>query len=328
MNDNDQEYLDMNEIVYCIFDIGGSKILLLLMNKKGDVLFREKISTPKPSDPLIIVTVIKNMVNKAINFCRAENEIHIEKIGICTTGFLDHRSGVVYKAENLNWHQPVELCSLISESLSIPTVIENDGNAAVLGEVFYGAAQGELDVVYVTLSTGIGGGLFLNGRLYRGNKGFSGEIGHMKCFGKGRPCVCGGYDCLESWVSGKGIAKSANILWEATDLKAKEINTSCIFIEAEEGNKLAQRIIKDAVKKTGIGISNLVALLNPSCIVIGGGLASAQPKYLQDIISIVFEQAPSPATRYTSLRIVPAILEPEAGIWGMFALLKGLAVYD
>ncbi len=318
----------MNENIYCIVDIGGSKILLLLINKKGEVLFREKISTPKPSDPHIIVTIIKKLVKKAMKLSIADHEMHIEKIGICTTGFLDHRNGIVYKAENLNWHQPVELCSLISEALSIPTVIENDGNAAVLGEVFFGAAQGELDVVYLTLSTGIGGGLFLNGRLYRGNKGFSGEIGHMKYFGKGRPCVCGGYDCLESWVSGKGIANSANILWEATDLNTKEINTSCIFIEAEEGNTIAKRIIKDAVKKTGIGISNLVALLNPSCIVIGGGLASAQPKYLQDIISVVFEQAPSPATRYTSLRIVPALLEPEAGIWGMFALLKGLAVCD
>jgi glucokinase len=318
----------MSENVYCIADIGGSKILILLINQNREVLFKEKIPTPKSSDPRVLVTVIKNIADKAIAIISAEKEIHLTKIGICTTGFLDHRSGIVYKAENLNWHEPVELGKLISESLATPAFIENDVNAAVLGEVYFGAAKGELDVVYVTISTGIGGGLFLNGRLYRGNKGFAGEIGHMKYFGKGRKCLCGGNDCLESWVSGNAITKSATLMWEAEELNVDQISTPVVFEKAKEGNVIAQRILKRAIENTGIGLSNIVALLNPSCIVIGGGLAAAQPKYFEEISSVIFENSPTPSTTYTPLKIVQAQLEPEAGVWGMFALLSGLAVND
>ena len=315
----------MTDGIYTIVDIGGSKVLYILIDKTGQILFREKTSTPYNPDPLLLVSVIKDLTIEALKTRAGMKLSNIKKIGICSTGFLDHHSGVVYKAENLNWHQPVELCRLVSDSLSTTTIIENDGNAAVLGEVYFGAAKGEKDVIYVTISTGIGGGLFLNGHLYRGNKGFSGEIGHMKPFGKGRQCACGGYDCLESWASGKAIAQSASLKWKLLELEKETITTADVFKKAEEGNACAKDIIDDAALKIGLGLSNIAALLNPSCIVVGGGLASAQPEFLNHVISVTMEQAPTPATKITSLRIIPSILEPEAGIWGMFALLTGLA---
>lgn len=311
--------------IYSVIDVGGSKILYLLIDKNGEILFKKKIPTPQPSDPLSLVSVLKNLTLEALKTQEGLKLSTIEKIGICTTGFLDPLSGIVYKAENLNWHQPVDLCKLVSDSLSTKTIIENDGNAAVLGEVYFGAAKGEKDVIYVTISTGIGGGLFLNGHLYRGSKGLSGEIGHMKPFGKGRKCVCGGYDCLESWASGKAIAQSARMHWELLELNKEEISTSDVFKKAEEGNAFAISIIEDAAFKIGVGLSNVVALLNPSCVVVGGGLASAQPDFLKQVTDVIYEQAPSPATKTSSLRIVPSLLEPEAGIWGMYALLTGLA---
>jgi glucokinase len=232
----------------------------------------------------------------------------------------------VHQSPNLNWHIPVALGDLLTEALSTPVLIENDANAAVLGEVYCGAAKGYRDVIYVTISTGIGGGLFLNGQLYRGSSGFAGEIGHTKPFGKGRPCKCGGSDCLETWASGSAITRSAKSLWDKEDLESAEITTAAVFNEADSGNSMAQNIIEHALENTGRGLSNLVNLLNPACLVIGGGVAGARPGYLRKVAAIIRNEAIRPSVEITPLKIVAAKLEPEAGVWGMFALLTNQVV--
>ncbi len=307
---------------YCVVDIGGSKILLLLIDSRGIVLFKEKINTPTPEEPSAIIEAIGSLLAKGKKESNLKTDIKLKGIGVCIAGFLDHKSGLVYQSPNLHWNRPVPFGDLLIKAFKCPVQIENDANAAVVGEVFYGAAKGHKDVIYVTISTGIGGGLFLNGRLYRGSSGFAGEIGHTKPFGKGRDCKCGGYDCLETWASGSAIARSAEVLWDKNEVEGNFISTRWVFEQAKEGNTLAQKIIDQAIDSTGRGLANLVNLFNPSCIVIGGGVAGGVNNYLDKVADRIRAYAIRPSVDITPLKILPAKLEPEAGVWGMYSLLN------
>lgn len=317
----------MNKDLYCAVDIGGTKILLVLIDEKGQIIYKVKTSTPANANPGNIIQEVSGILKKALTvtgFIKDPN--FLKATGITMAGFIDHQSGIVYQSPNLDWPEPFPFKKAMTEELECPVSLENDANAAVLGEVYYGAAHGHQDVIYITLSTGIGGGLFLNGRLYRGSRGFAGEIGHIKPFGEGRNCNCGGYNCLEAWASGKAIAHSASLMWDSTDIDCETITTSWVFEQAEAGNSLAQNIIEHAADNIGRGLANLVNLLNPSCIVIGGGVASNRPEFFEKVSKKVRLEAIKPAVIISALEIVPAQLEPEAGIWGMYALMTNQVV--
>jgi len=313
----------MKNNIYCLVDIGGTKILMLLIDSEGRVLFRKKKATPKPTPPEALVDTIRSLLSDARKENRNISDLKPAGLGTCIAGFIEAEKGVVHQSPNLNWVEPVYFKEILESEFACPVVIENDANAAVLGEVYYGAAKGHNNVIYVTISTGIGGGLFLNGRLYRGSAGFAGEIGHIKAFGSGRRCKCGGDDCLEIWASGSSIASSAKLLWDDNEEEDGPITTEWVFKQADQGNELAAAIINDAVVKTGRGLSNLITLLNPSCIVIGGGVIANRPDYLALVKKQMRKEAIRPSVEISSVDVVIAILEPESGIWGMYALLMG-----
>lgn len=311
---------------YWIVDIGGTKILLVVIDSSGRVLFRKKTETPKPSEPDAVVDEVCSII-KSVNLeCNIPELDKPSQVGVCMAGFVDHESGLVYLAPNLKWLKPVPLGEILAEKLSCPTLVENDANAAVVGEAIFGSARDHDHVIYITISTGIGSGLFLDGRLYRGSGGFSGEIGHLKPYGKGRTCKCGGADCLETWASGTAITDSAKSLWGDDEVEEGPITTEWVFKQADAGNELAQKIIDQAADTAGTGLSNLVNVLNPSCIVIGGGVASNRPDYLDRVSSRMIRDAAGPSVDISSVKVLPSQLEPEAGIWGMYALLTGQAV--
>lgn len=311
---------------YWILDIGGTKILLMIIDAKGQILFREKIKTPKPAEPAAVIDEICLIIEKASFNGRLPEAGKPSQLGICMAGFVDHKSGLVHLAPNLPWLKPVPLGQMLAERLSCSILMENDANAAVIGETIFGSARGHDHVVYITISTGIGSGFFLDGRLYRGSAGFSGEIGHMKPYGRGRTCKCGGADCLETWASGTAITHSAKTLWSDDDIEDGPITTEWVFKQADAGNELAQKIINQAADAAGTGISNLINVLNPSCIVIGGGVASNRSDYLDKVAARVIRDAAGPSLEISTVKIVPSQLEPEAGIWGIYALLTGQAV--
>ena len=315
----------MKRKLFWTIDIGGTKILLVLIDCQEKVLFRQKILTPKPSKPQEVLNAISEKITAETRTRELEMDTELAGIGICTAGFVNQKEGIVYQSPNLDWHEPVPLGDLLKEKVNCPVIIENDTNAAVVGEVLYGAACGHKDVIYVTLSTGIGGGLFLNGCLYRGAGGFAGEIGHTKAFGQGRPCKCGNTDCLETWASGSAMARSAGELWDEKEVEGGHITTAWVFEQAAKGNNLAQSIIDHAAATTGLGLANLVTLFNPTCLVIGGGVAANRIDYFKKITEVIRKQSIKPAIEITSLTITLAALEPEAGIWGMYSLLTGQA---
>ena len=316
----------MSKKYYCCLDIGGTKILMLFIDEDVTVVYRKKTVTPKPSLPISVIQSVNEMLKEAVGELGLPHNYLPEGIGLCIAGFTETANGVVHQAPNLEWNEPVPLKQMIEQSFSTPVLIENDTNAAIIGEVYYGAAKGHDNAIYITISTGIGGGLFLNGKLYRGSFGFAGEIGHIKPFGKGRSCKCGGENCLEIWASGSAIAFSARELIEGCDNEIESLNTKNVFEDADRGNDLAAAVIEDAAMKTGIGLANLINLLNPSCIVVGGGVTGGRPDYLDRIKSYIFKNAIRPSVEIASVSVVEAALEPEAGIWGMYAFLTGKAV--
>lgn len=316
----------MDKKFYCVIDIGGTKILILLIDAEGKVLFKEKHPTPVPKLPELIIRTIQSLLVKGKAKAGFDTDAAAEGIGLCIAGFIDHRNGIVYQSPNLDWQEPVKVCKMLENVTGCPVIIENDANAAVLGEVHFGAARGHKDVVYITISTGIGGGLYLDGQLYRGSSGFAGEIGHIKPFGRGRGCKCGGNNCLEAWVSGTGLSRSAEELWNKNELNNGRITAEKLFMMADEGNTLALEIVNHATENLGYGLSNLVNLFNPTCIVLGGGIAGNRNDFIKKIENKVFAEAIYPSTRITKLFIKQAELEPEAGIWGMYALLTNKVV--
>ncbi len=315
----------MRTELYWTIDIGGTKMLLLLIDSLGKVLYKEKKATPKPADPTSLAEAIKLSMNAALK----ETGLGAVKcpagLGISIAGFVDHLSGTVHQSPNLEWHKPVPLGRILQDHLECPVITENDANAAVVGEVYYGAARGHNNVIYVTLSTGIGGGLFLDGKLFRGSDGFGGEIGHTKPFGRGRVCKCDGNNCLETWASGSALVKSAETLWEYNEVENRSISTSWVFEQADAGNTLAKTIIEQAIQNIGLGLSNLITILNPTCMVIGGGVAANRPDFFEQVVEKIKIEAIKPAVEITPIKIVQAQLEPEAGNWGIYALLTGQA---
>lgn len=305
--------------LYAAVDVGGSKILLLLAGEERRLVMRRLLPTPERATPEAVIETIAGALDGALRE-RGLSSRELAGLGVCIAALLNFESGVLYEAPNLDWHEPIPFRELLQRRFDCPVYLENDCNAAILGEVTYGAARGHRDAVYVTISTGIGAGLYLGGEIYRGSGGFAGEIGHVKRFGKGRRCGCGSYDCLEAWASGKGIARSAGVLWDEDDPETGSLNTAAIFDRAGAGDPLAAAIIDQAVEDIGLALANLVTLLNPSCIVLGGGVTRHQPALAGRIKEKIERYAVAPAVKISPLEVVAAQLEPEAGVWGIYAM--------
>lgn len=307
------------EIYGCV-DVGGTKILLLLIDGERSVVYRGKFPTPLGTAPETMAEAVSSAIEAALSTAGL-GKGSLAGIGVCIAGLVDYTRGEIFQAPNLGWHEPLPFRDLLQRFWSCPVYLENDANAAVLGEVAYGAARGHRDAVYITISTGIGGGLYLDGKIYRGSRGFAGEIGHTKPFGKGRRCGCGGFDCLEAWASGLAISRSAGLIWEENETDKGRITTAWVFDQDRAGNALARSIITHALNDIGTGLANLVTLLNPTCLVIGGGVAGNRTWFLEQIRAKINEFAIAPAIQTTPVKVTAAQLEPESGVWGMYALM-------
>lgn len=310
----------MPDKIYCAIDIGGTKILLYLIDRAEKVLHKERFPTPAQCTPEQMIELINR--STAASLARVGlSSTDLAGLGVCIAALLDYEKGVVHQAPNLGWHTAVPFREMLQQNWGCPVYLDNDANAAVLGEVAYGAARGHRNAIYITISTGIGGGLYLDGKVFRGSTGFAGEVGHIKPFGKGRRCGCGGMDCLEAWASGESIARIAKELWDEKE-QGGAITTAWVFDQAQGGNSLAQNIIEQALQNISTGLANLVTLLNPSCLVIGGGVAVSREDFLEQIRARVREIAVAPAVQISTVEIKAAQLGPEAGIWGIYYLMR------
>lgn len=300
-------------------DLGGTKILTALADERGNIVARVKVDTEAARG---VDAVLDRLVDSVRHVA---NGYPLAAVGVGSPGPLDHNSGLVYHSPNLGWRN-VPLGRLLRERLALPVLVENDANCAALGEYARGAGQGFQHLVYVTVSTGVGGGLILDGRVYHGSAGGAGEIGHMNLDPLGPLCSCGRRGCLEALASGTAIAREARELvaaggGEALRRLAPETDSITAKVVAEAargGDAPAQAILRNAATHLGRGLSILITLLNPAMVVVGGGVTASGPEFLNTAREEAKRLAYAPAWERVS--VVPAQLGTDSGVIGAIVL--------
>ncbi|MBI2851776.1 MAG: ROK family protein [Chloroflexi bacterium] len=302
-------------------DVGGTKILAALISRRGEILAREHILTGAGDGPEMVVNRIFSAIDQVLKSSYATAGIH--SISLAIAGAIDTANGIVTLSPNLpGWHD-VSLRSLVEGKYRVRTFLVNDANAAALGEHYFGAGKGMKNLIYITVSTGIGGGIIIDGQLYSGASGGAGEVGHMTIDVDGPRCACGNTGCLEVLASGTAVARDAirrlgqgdkSVLNEMVNGKVEDVTAEKVGLAAQNGDSLALAVISQAATYLGIGLANLVNLLNPEMIVIGGGLSKMGDLLLEPARQVVRERAFPLLSQ--AVRIVPAQLGDDAGVFG------------
>lgn len=292
-------------------DIGGTKVALAIVDTEGKILEQTKISTDLTISPRAMIDRISQEVKRLLELSAVARE-EVVGIGIGAPGPLDSKNGMITCPPNLPSWTDIPIVKWLQETWDMPIVLENDANAAVLAEKWLGAAQDNENFIYMTVSTGIGSGIFVDGKLLHGQKGNAGDIGHTvvdPSFGK---CTCGQYGCLESIASGTAIAK------RGSEIVGKELSTKAVFALYEEGHKEIVELIDKIFRVLGVACVSLINTFDPEKIVIGGGVSKVGDLLFNPIRAYVGDFALNPTGRQTE--IVPAKLDQEAGVVGAAAL--------
>jgi glucokinase len=299
-------------------DIGGTKVSAGVVDDAGRVIDRELRPTPGhdvAETEAIIVEVVKELA--------ARHEV--AAVGVGAAGWIANDHATVLFSPHLAWRDE-PLHAALSEQIGLKLVVENDANAAAWAEYRYGAAQGQPVVVCVTLGTGIGGGLVVDGNLYRGAFGIACEYGHMTLVPDGRRCACGNRGCWEMYASGRALARDARELVEESPMAAERLlelaaaspdglSGPVVTAAAAEGDPAAEAICTTMGRWLGRGLANLAAVLDPSIFVIGGGVSQAGELLLRPAREEFVHTLTGRGFRPVA-SIVPAALGPDSGLVG------------
>ena len=307
-------------------DLGGTNIVVGAMPEDGSREYGVRsLPTRSEQGSESIVDRMVEMIETCIAVTCAEAGItraHFAGVGVGAPGPLDRERGVVVVAPNLGW-QDFPLRALIADRVGLEATLDNDANCATLGEAWTGAARGARNVVGITIGTGIGGGLILDGRLYHGASDVAGELGHMTIDTSGRRCACGNYGCLEAYASGPNIAQRAREAIESgevsllPDLVAGDltrITAQTVYDANDRGDAVAREVVRDTARFLGAGIANLLNVFNPEVVVIAGGVTQAGDALFVPLRAEVRRRAFRPAV--DACRIVPGVLPGTAGVVG------------
>ncbi|MBF7081665.1 ROK family protein [Desulfallas sp. Bu1-1] len=306
-------------------DLGGTKILTVLAGMEGDVLARVKVPTGAELGQEHVIDKIVETVQAALLEAGAPAG-SVKAVGMGVPGPVDADNGFIHFAPNLGWRD-VPLGEIMRRRLDLPVYMDNDANLAALGEHRYGAGRGAADMVYITVSTGVGGGLILGGRVYRGAGGGAGEIGHVTVAEDGPVCRCGNRGCLEAVASGTAMARRAAALVDegrgagilaAAGGDKNKISARAVARAARAGDAAALAILRDAGRYLGIAVAGLVNLLNPAAVVLGGGVMESAGLFWEPMLERV--QRRSLPSSLEAVRIVRAALGGESGAMGAVAL--------
>ena len=309
-------------------DLGGTSVKFAILTSEGEIQEKWSIKTNVLDEGSHIVDDMVESILHRLDLLQltAENFIGI---GMGSPGVVDREKGTVIGAYNLNWKtlQPVK--DKIEKATGIPFYIDNDANVAALGERWMGAGENQPDVVFMTLGTGVGGGIVAEGKLLHGLAGAAGELGHITVdFDQPIQCTCGKKGCLETVASATGIVnltrRYADEYAGDPELKklidnGEDVNAKVVFDLAKEGDELALIVYRNFARYLGIACANIGSILNPSTIVIGGGV-SAAGDFLLDGVRKVYEENSFPQVR-TSTKLALATLGNDAGVIGAASLV-------
>jgi glucokinase len=313
-------------------DLGGTNIVCGAMPEDGsrEIAVRSQPTYSEQGVETVIDRIVQ-MIEDVIAVTCAETGAHRSDflgVGIGAPGPLDRELGIVIVAPNLGWRD-FPLRDRVAKRVGLPATLDNDANCATMGEWWVGAAKGGRNVVGLTIGTGIGGGLILEGRLYHGASDVAGEIGHTTIDSTGRRCKCGNYGCLEAYASGPAIAERArealagdgdSILPAMVNGRVERITAQTVYDAAREGDATAREVVRDTARFLGAGIANLLNIFNPDVVVIAGGVTQAGATLFDPLRAEVRRRAFKPAV--DACRIVPGSLPGSAGVVGAVATFK------
>jgi glucokinase len=305
-------------------DIGGTNLVVGSVAEDGSALHAlDSEPTHAEAGQSDVLDRLITLAQRTIERTRQEvRGADIIGVGVGAPGPLDTKRGIVLLTPNLGWVN-LPLRQIIHERLGLPAALDNDANCAVLGEWWMGAARGTRNAIGITIGTGIGGGIIVDGKLYHGASDCAGEIGHTTIDTEGRRCKCGNYGCLEAYASGPNIAMRA-----VEELKAgavsrladyvggdlRQVTAQTVYQAAHDGDQLALEVVNDTAKFLGVGIANLVNVFNPEVVVVCGGVTLAGDRLFDPLRREVARRAFKPAV--SVCRIIPCELSGSAGVYG------------
>ncbi|MFC1905509.1 ROK family protein [Chloroflexota bacterium] len=303
-------------------DLGGTKTRLALVQPGGRVLSSRNYITHASEGPEAIIRRIVSGICDIVGKANLRME-ELQGIIIASAGVLDVKKGIVTASPSLPGWRNIPLKNLLEKRLSVNVNLINDASAAAYGEYRLGSGRGFNSLVYLTVSTGIGGGIIIDGELYTGADGCAGEIGHMIIEANGPQCNCGSHGCLEVLASGTAIAREAqervvqgdsSSLIELAGGEVDDITAEVVTLAAKRGDILACEVINMAAYYLGVGITNVVNIFNPEVVIIGGGVSKMGEMLLKPTRRVVKKKAFKLPAR--TVQIVRSRLGDKAGILG------------
>lgn len=305
----------MREIVLAA-DLGGTNLRMAAVDREGKILHRTRHNTPKSERADEIVSAITEASTECLEAVKKEG--WIKAFGAAVPATLNAIDGIILKAPNLPALDGFRFSATVSDELNLPVVLENDANAAAIGENWLGAAKLAQNAICVTLGTGVGGGIIINGKIVRGADGTAGEIGHICVEPLGEPCGCGSRGCVEQYSSATAIVRITRELesgYPKSVLQNKTRLTSLdVFDAGKAGDELALEVFRKMGFYLGIALADLINVLNPEIIVIGGGAAAGWDLFINHVQDQINKRAfDEPAKR---AKLVRAELGDDAGILG------------
>lgn len=306
----------------------GARQSVALSDLNGTILHRVRRPLEYIPDTHTVLSLLDDMLAEVMH----PEQLHdgrVLRVGIAVGGLVDSSQGIVRTLHHAHGWDNFPLQDHFEQQLDVPCIIDNNANAAALAEVAYGVAVGERVVLYVGLGRGIGGGLVVNGKIYHGMTCTAGEIGHMLVKENGPKCSCGGYGHLEAIASAQAISRAMiglsvehpeteEAIRQVTGERAERITAEQVFRLSAEGDKIAQRVVNDVITYLGIALANIVQLINPGVIILGGQVAQAGELLIQPLQARIRELSLPAASQ--DLRIVQSSLGAEANIVGAVTL--------
>lgn len=315
----------MPKMKYAIgIDLGGTFIKIGIVNEKGKILKKVEIESKAKEGPK---EVIKQLY-QGIKLVLTNNRYKIEGIGVGSPGMINAKKGIVENPPNFPGWERVNLKKTIQKEFGINTDIENDANAAAVGELIYGSGKKLKSFVMVTLGTGVGGGIIFNKRVYRGDTGAAGEVGHITIDYNGDPCNCGSVGCIETFVGNNYLVQrikkdlshnTGSAILRLVEGDTKKITPRIIHEAALLDDEFAISIIKDTGTKLGFALASVINVLDIANVIVGGGVAGFGEMLFESLEQSIKERVLIPIK--PRVKVIPAKLKNEAGIKGASALV-------
>ncbi len=304
-------------------DIGGTNTVFGVVDSRGNVLATDSVKTQSYSDINDYVEAVCAKLLPLIESVGGAEKIKGMGVGAPNGNYYN---GTIEFAPNLPWKGVIPLAAMFEEKIGVPTALTNDANAAAIGEMTYGAARGMKDFIMITLGTGVGSGIVVNGQLVYGHDGFAGELGHTIIRRDGRPCGCGRKGCLETYCSATGVARTAREFLVARsepsllrEIPAEEIVSKDVYDAAVKGDKLALEIFEFTGRILGEALADFIAFSSPEAIVLFGGLAKSGDYIMKPVQKAIDENILKIYEGKTKL-LVSELKDADAAVLGASAL--------